>query len=77
MTYSDYRKVFKQLRAKPVKLAKFKKHNAPKGRTCGFSLRKCGRCGRVGRGHVGKYGLHLCRQCFREAATQLGFKKYS
>ena len=32
MTYSDHRKVFKQLRAKPVKLAKFRKHNAPKKR---------------------------------------------
>ena len=24
----------------------------------------------------GKYGLYLCRQCFREVATRLGFKKY-
>ena len=69
MTYSDHRKVFKQLRAKPVKLAKFRKHNAPKKRSCGFSLMKCTRCG--------KYGLNVCRQCFREIATQLGFKKYS
>ena len=77
MTYSDHRKVFKQLKSKPVKLAKFKKHNSPKARSCGFSTKKCSRCGRVGRGHVSKYGLGICRQCFREIATHVGFKKYS
>ena len=76
MTYSDYKKVFKQLRAKPVKLKKFIKHNAPKERKHGRSSRKCRRCGRI-RGHIKKYGLNLCRQCFREIATKLGFKKYS
>ena len=35
----------------------------------------CARCGRK-RGIVRKYGLHLCRQCFREIAPELGFKKY-
>ncbi|MBW2983692.1 30S ribosomal protein S14 [Candidatus Woesearchaeota archaeon] len=76
MTYSDHKKVFKQLRAKPVKLKKFVKHNAPKERKFGRSSRKCRRCGRI-RGHIKKYGLNLCRQCFREIATKLGFKKYS
>lgn len=76
MTTSDWRKAFTQLRAKPVKLAKYKKHNAPAKRTCGRSLRKCQRCGRV-MGHVSKYGLHLCRQCFRDIATDIGFKKYN
>jgi len=76
MTTSDYKKVFKQLKAKPVKKAKFIKHNKPKKRSCGIALRKCKQCGRM-RGHIKKYGLHLCRQCFREMATELGFKKYS
>ncbi|MBI2135643.1 30S ribosomal protein S14 [Candidatus Woesearchaeota archaeon] len=76
MTYSDYRKVFKQLRVKPAKLKKYIKHNAPKPRLCGISLRKCKRCGRVG-AHIRKYGLHLCRQCFRDIAIQIGFKKYN
>ncbi len=75
MTYSDYRKAFKQLRAKPAKLHKYNKHNAPKKRTTGVSLKRCRRCGRIG-GHISKYGLHYCRQCFREIATKLGFKKY-
>ncbi|HLD87006.1 MAG TPA: 30S ribosomal protein S14 [Candidatus Nanoarchaeia archaeon] len=60
-----------------MKLAKFKKHNSPKERSCGFSTRKCSRCGRVGRGHVAKYGIGVCRQCFREIAVHIGFKKYS
>ncbi len=76
MTCSDYRKVFKQLRVKPVKLKKYIKHNAPKLRKYGKSTKKCRRCLRSG-SHIGKYGLGLCRTCFREAATGLGFKKYS
>ena len=76
MTYSDYRKVFKQLKAKPVKLEKYIKHNAPKKRTCGENINRCRRCGRTG-GHINKYGLDLCRQCFREIATKIGFKKYN
>ena len=76
MTTSDYRKIFKQLKAKQVVLKKFLKHNAPKERSCGINLKRCIRCGRT-RGHIRKYGLNLCRQCFREIATKIGFKKYS
>ena len=76
MTYSDYRKAFKQLKTKPSKLHKYIKHNSPKQRKYGRVTKKCRRCGRPG-GHIGKYGLELCRTCFREIATSLGFKKYS
>ncbi len=76
MTVSDHKKVFKQLKNKPVKLAKFLKHNQPKKRNCGLVNRRCRRCQRIG-GHVGKYGLNLCRHCFREIAQKIGFKKYS
>jgi ribosomal protein S14 len=76
MSYSDYKKVFKQLKAKPVKLEKFLKHNKPKERKFGYSTKKCRRCGSV-RAHIGSYGLNLCRRCFRETAIDLGFKKYS
>lgn len=75
MTTSDYRKAFTQLRAKPAKMRKFIKHNAPKKRTCGKSLYKCRRCGRNG-AFISKYGINMCRQCFREVATQIGFKKF-
>lgn len=76
MTYSDYRKVFKQLKVKQPKLQKYIKHNSPKQRKYGRTTKKCRRCGRPG-GHIGKYGLGLCRTCFRETAKLLGFKKYS
>ncbi|MBT3395427.1 30S ribosomal protein S14 [archaeon] len=76
MTAKNYEKVFKQLEKKPVKLKKFIKHNKPKERSCGEALRRCGICGRRG-AHIRKYGLGLCRQCFRDVAKNLGFKKYS
>jgi len=37
---------------------------------------ECRRCGRH-QGLVGKYEIWLCRQCFREIARDMGFKKYS
>lgn len=36
----------------------------------------CLRCGRK-RGIVRRYALHLCRQCFRDIAPEIGFKKFS
>lgn len=76
MTTSSYKKAFKQLKAKPVKLKKYIKFNSPKERTCGINRKPCRRCGRKG-GHIGAYGLDLCRHCFREVATEIGFKQYS
>lgn len=76
MTTSDYSKVFKQLKQKPFKLKKYIKHNAPKERSAGIRTRSCRRCGRH-KAHIDSYGLNLCRQCFREVATKIGFKKYS
>ncbi|MBR9675777.1 30S ribosomal protein S14 [Candidatus Woesearchaeota archaeon] len=75
MTTSDHKKVLKQIGKKPGKLEKFKKHNTPKKRSCGIATKKCRRCGRNG-AHIDKYGLDLCRQCFRENALRIGFKKY-
>ncbi len=76
MTASDWKKMFTQLDFKPIKRAKYIKFNSPRARSCGRALRKCKNCGRVG-AHINKYGLHICRQCFREMAVGLGFKKYS
>ncbi len=76
MTTSNYRKGYTQLKAKPIIWKKFLKHNAPKKRSVGESLKKCIRCGRT-HAHIQKYGLNLCRTCFREVAPSLGFKKYS
>lgn len=74
MTTSDPRKVLKQIAHKSKK-NKFEKHNLSKERKFGKITKKCIRCGRTG-AHITKYDLNLCRQCFREIATNLGFKKY-
>ena len=76
MSTSDYKKMFKQLKNKPEKLKKYMKHNAPKKREFGKSTKKCRLCGNS-RGFVGKYGIDLCRRCFRENAPKIGFKKYN
>jgi len=76
MSTSDYRKMFTQLDKKPVKKRKYLRFNRPRLRSCGIALRKCKNCGRNG-GHIRKYGLNLCRQCFRDMAADLGFKKFS
>lgn len=36
----------------------------------------CERCGQK-RSLIRRFGMHLCRQCFREAAPEMGFKKFS
>jgi len=77
MTIKDWRKAFVQLKAKPAKMKKYIKHNAPKKRRTGMAVSaRCENCGRFG-GHISKYGLNLCRHCFREIAVDIGFKKYS
>jgi small subunit ribosomal protein S29e len=46
-----------------------------KNQTFGKGSRKCRMCGtRIGL--IRKYGLDMCRRCFREKATTIGFKKY-
>ena len=76
MAASSWDKLLKQLNAKPQLSKRFLKYNKPKERKSGVSAFKCERCGRFG-AHIHKYGLHLCRQCFREIAEELGFKKFS
>lgn len=46
-----------------------------KVRKFGQGSRACRRCGRHG-AVIRKYDLMYCRQCFREVAKKLGFKKY-
>ncbi|MEM2341141.1 MAG: 30S ribosomal protein S14 [Candidatus Bathyarchaeia archaeon] len=47
-----------------------------KVRKFGKGSRPCRRCGSYGP-IIRKYGLNLCRHCFREVAEKLGFKKYN
>jgi small subunit ribosomal protein S14 len=76
MTTKNYTKVLKQLKVNPTKMRKYLKHSAKRKELAGLANKKCSRCGRVG-GHVGQYGLNLCRHCFREIAKEIGFKKYN
>jgi len=76
MTASDWRKLYNQLKSKPAVANKFIKHCKPKERKTGIAKYKCERCGRFG-AKVGQYRLNFCRQCFREIAEEIGFKKYS
>jgi len=69
-----YERVRKQIRKKPLKLARFERFNKPKKRKFGKNIRKCRKCGRTG-GIIRKYGLLYCRQCFRENAKKIGFEK--
>ncbi len=75
MTTSDHTKVLKQIGDKPGKYAKYLKNSVPRERKFGETTKKCARCGRTG-GHIQKYRLGICRQCFRENANELGFKQY-
>jgi len=76
MTASDWQKIMKQLRHKPAVAEKYRKFNKPKDRKFGVASRKCEICGRFG-AHISSYNLNLCRQCFREVAEKIGFRKYS
>jgi small subunit ribosomal protein S14 len=76
MTTSNWQKMFTQLDAKPVTKAKYIKHNAKKVRSCGKTTKSCQNCGTF-RALNGKYGINLCRKCFRDYAQTLNFKKYN
>ncbi|MFH1592545.1 MAG: 30S ribosomal protein S14 [Candidatus Woesearchaeota archaeon] len=76
MTTSNFRKEYTQLKMKQTKWKKYLKHNSPKKRSVGASLKKCRLCGSH-RGFIQKYDINMCRRCFREHAKEIGFKKYS
>jgi small subunit ribosomal protein S14 len=57
-------------------LRRMAKIKPKKIRKYGKGSRPCKRCGQTGP-VIRKYGLNFCRQCFREVAESLGFKKYS
>jgi small subunit ribosomal protein S14 len=52
------------------------KQKPSKQRKFGKGSKPCRRCGQRN-AMIRSYGLQLCRQCFRELAPKLGFKKYS
>jgi len=76
MIIMSYEKNVKQIQNKPLKLARYEKFNKSKKRKFGKNIYKCRNCRRTG-GIIRQYGLLYCRQCFREEAEKLGFRKYS
>lgn len=46
-----------------------------KEKKAGKGAVKCKRCGSHGP-VIRRYRLNLCRHCFREVASEIGFKKY-
>ncbi|WP_448578340.1 30S ribosomal protein S14 [Thermosphaera sp.] len=52
------------------------KFKPPKIHKYGRGVQECQRCGSRD-AVIQAYGLYLCRQCFREVAATIGFKKYS
>ena len=72
----SFKNAKKQLVNKPAKLAKFLKFSKPMERKFGRNATPCRSCGKT-EGVINKYGLRYCRQCFRDEAKKLGFKKYS
>jgi small subunit ribosomal protein S14 len=76
MTNTHHTKMLNQIGGKPGKLAKYKKYNVPRARKFGRSINRCRRCGQT-MAHNSMYGLHYCRQCLREVAQKIGFKKYN
>lgn len=75
MTTSNWKKAFTQLEKKPDVKKKYIKHNSPKERAHGIATRSCKLRGSH-RAHISKYGLNICRKCFRQYATDLGFKQF-
>ena len=74
MTSKNYAKVRNQLEQKPAKWKKYIKHNKPKDRKSGKGVTRCELCNNP-RGHISKYGLNICRICFRFNASKMGFRK--
>ncbi len=70
-----YERILKTLKNKPAKSKRFAKFNAHKLQPHDMKARKCTRCNRM-EGHIRIHGLNYCRECFREVAPELGFKKY-
>ncbi|MBU0636306.1 30S ribosomal protein S14 [Candidatus Micrarchaeota archaeon] len=52
------------------------KHNQKKKKNPKYDKPKCRVCGGK-RGMIRKYGIRLCRRCFKDNALKIGFKKYN
>ena len=62
-------------KSRGLKVRSSGKEERPRLQKFGKGSRMCRRCGQHD-AVIQKYGLNLCRQCVRELAPKLGFKKY-
>ena len=53
--------------------ALIRSHPTDKGSKGGRRCRVCGNQGAI----IRKYGIMICRQCFRERALDIGFQKFN
>jgi ribosomal protein S14 len=51
------------------------KHNQKKKKNPKYEKPVCRVCG-GNRGMIHKYGIRLCRRCFKDNAARIGFDKY-
>jgi len=51
-----------------------KKTESGKNKKADSRTLRCNVCA-TNRGMIHKYGLHICRRCFREVAKNIGFEK--
>jgi small subunit ribosomal protein S14 len=70
-----YERIAKNLKDNPAKYNRFVKFNKHKMQPHDIRSRRCVRCNR-GEAHIGIHGLNYCRECFREVAKDVGFRKY-
>jgi small subunit ribosomal protein S14 len=70
-----YERIAKTLKGKPAKYSRFTRFNQHKTQPHDARSRRCIRCNRP-EGLVSMHGLNYCRECFREVAKDLGFRKY-
>jgi len=65
METKNYQSAVTPIKKQKVKSEKMKKRN-----------NVCKMCG-TRKGFLRKYGLRICRRCFKDNAPRLGFEKYS
>jgi len=75
MTAKNWEKQFGQVKHKKAERTRQLKFNKPKDRKYGRGTRKCKICGRRG-AIIRRSSLNVCRQCFRDIAAEIGFKKF-
>lgn len=75
MTAKDWEKTFKSVAHKKAESGRMLKFNKPQEKKCGRGKRVCEICKRR-KALIKRYSLNICRQCFRDTAKGIGFKKY-